>query len=408
VSSALLVDVNGVHQRLLQLFQKHRITWLRNEGKWPLIIPLGLPSQQIAFNNIRSLGNWIDVWKTWQGSGTVQWCHRAWSFLGKQRLPEKIIFANPLEVMQWLNNTAIWKQISKRHAELIQAWPQLKTFQINTRYFEMLEQYDSQDFDRLQKVLNWLMTHMPSSIYLRQLPIEGIDTKWIENHKAILFDLLSALKKADVTSRDFFELAGFKKEPFLIRVRVLCSSLRDKLNGLSDFCASTHELAKLKISPQKIFIVENLRTGLAFQDIPGAVVFMGLGYAVNHLKDIPWIHSSVCYYWGDIDTHGFAILNRARAHFPHLKSLLMDKEVFFEAREFWVRETSAARMESMLYLTEPEKEMYQHLRDNTWGNQLRLEQERIFWDEAWKIIVSLVGFKIDYTAVPAVAQGEPL
>ncbi len=68
-------------------------------------------------------------------------------------------------------------------------------------------------------------------------------------------------------------------------------------------------------------------TGLAFDDMPGTVVFMALGYSVDLLAHVPWTSTARCLYWGDIDTHGFAILQRARACFPRLESVLMDLAV---------------------------------------------------------------------------------
>jgi hypothetical protein len=68
-----------------------------------------------------------------------------------------------------------------------------------------------------------------------------------------------------------------------------------------------------------VFIVENLQTGLAMSDMPGAVVFMRLGYNVDVLARLPWLARARCIYWGDVDTHGFAILHGARSYIPELK-----------------------------------------------------------------------------------------
>ena len=46
------------------------------------------------------------------------------------------------------------------------------------------------------------------------------------------------------------------------------------------------------------------------------ILLFGQGYALDRLGDIPWLHRCPLHYWGDIDTHGFAILDRLRAHFP--------------------------------------------------------------------------------------------
>jgi hypothetical protein len=48
-------------------------------------------------------------------------------------------------------------------------------------------------------------------------------------------------------------------------------------------------------------------------------------YAIDRLGSLPWLREKPLYYWGDIDTHGFAILSRLRRHWEHARSLLMDR-----------------------------------------------------------------------------------
>ena len=65
------------------------------------------------------------------------------------------------------------------------------------------------------------------------------------------------------------------------------------------------------------FVVENEITYLAFP-VPDAVVVFGGGYAVAALRVTRLAGRKDLVYWGDIDTHGFAILNRLRRRFPQL------------------------------------------------------------------------------------------
>lgn len=83
-------------------------------------------------------------------------------------------------------------------------------------------------------------------------------------------------------------------------------------------------------------------------------------------------------YWGDIDTHGFAILDRLRAAVPAARSLLMDATTFHAHRQQWGSEESDKRFAGELTrLTPEERALYLTLRDNVFGERLRLEQERI-------------------------------
>lgn len=66
----------------------------------------------------------------------------------------------------------------------------------------------------------------------------------------------------------------------------------------------------------RVYITENNINGLAFPPMEGSLVIFGLGYGVETLSTIPWLRKVGIIYWGDIDTHGFAILDRLRMTFP--------------------------------------------------------------------------------------------
>ncbi|WP_086857067.1 Wadjet anti-phage system protein JetD domain-containing protein [Amycolatopsis lexingtonensis] len=48
-------------------------------------------------------------------------------------------------------------------------------------------------------------------------------------------------------------------------------------------------------------------------------------------------------YWGDIDTHGFAILNRVRRSFECTGSMLMDRATLLAHEGQWVGERPSKR-----------------------------------------------------------------
>ena len=121
----------------------------------------------------------------------------------------------------------------------------------------------------------------------------------------MIADLVTALRGEAGGSLDFFERCGLKQAPHSIRLLVLDDSLRRHLGGLGDVSAPVEELAALNLPVARVYIVENLQTGLAFGDLPGAIVFMGLGYGVDVLARLPWLAQVECVYWGDLDTHGF-------------------------------------------------------------------------------------------------------
>lgn len=90
--------------------------------------------------------------------------------------------------------------------------------------------------------------------------------------------------------------------------------------------------------------------------------------------------------WGDLDTHGFAILHRARSYLPTLKSVLMDEDTLLSHKALWVDEKEQHPAAEWALLTAAEQVVYQGLKQQRWGQNVRLEQERIAWDIAWNTL----------------------
>jgi hypothetical protein len=213
-----------------------------------------------------------------------------------------------------------------------------------------------------------------------------LDSKWLEKRKGLLADLIDAVRGESSTGGDFFQRCGLKAPPQLLRLRILDDKLRRRVGGLDDISAPWEQLAGIDFPVSNVFIVENLQTGLAFDDLLGSVVIMQLGYGVDVLGRLPWVAKAHCVYWGDLDTHGFAILNRARSYLPELKSVLMDEETLHGHQDLWVQEKDQHGAETLPLLTDLEQAVYQAIKCNAWGQNVRLEQERIAWDVAWRAL----------------------
>lgn len=381
-----------VRQFLARRFQSKHREWLigdPGEGQWPLEVPLGIPTEQAALKQVDGVRAWVGAWQSWQAntvqtSGTLSWCERRWKALGVQRLPEKLALRGPEDVAMWIGQSERWGRGQSRYQTLTARWPVLA--QQLARYFDVLADYGDADFRRMAEMLNWINLNPKSNLYPRQIPVAGADSKWLELRKGLISDLVATLQNDPTGDRDFFRRCGLRPQPQLIRMRVLDPELRARLGGLGDISAPCEDVASIGIRPTNVFIVENLQTGLAFGDLPGAVVIMRLGYAVDVLGQLPWLRKAQCIYWGDIDTHGFAILNRARTYIPSLKTVLMDEPTLMSHRDLWVEEKDQHLSIEFPLLTSTEQKLYQSLKSNTCGQQVRLEQERVRWGVAWAAI----------------------
>ena len=148
---------------------------------------------------------------------------------------------------------------------------------------------------------------------------------------------------------------------------------------LTELAVRSEELAQLTIEPRTAVVVENEITYLSVDVPEDGVVIWGKGFEVDRVGRLPWLADADIVYWGDIDTHGFAILDRLRAWLPRARSVLMDRETLLAHRDRWVSEDRPATS-SLTRLTPEERDLYTELVGDALGERVRLEQERIDWD----------------------------
>jgi hypothetical protein len=144
-------------------------------------------------------------------------------------------------------------------------------------------------------------------------------------------------------------------------------------------------MARLELPVRTVFIVENRATFLAFPHVPEAIVVFGGGYGVTVLEGVPWVSERDVVYWGDLDTHGFAILSRLRQRVPGLRSILMDRVTLLAHREHLVSEPTPVAADPSC-LTPDEASVYRDLLEDRFGPSVRLEQERIRFSAVRKAI----------------------
>ncbi|MGH3157137.1 MAG: DUF3322 domain-containing protein, partial [Streptosporangiaceae bacterium] len=200
------------------------------------------------------------------------------------------------------------------------------------------------DWDRILATVAWIDQSAGLGRYLRQIDVPGVDTKFIEHHRGVLTDLLDlqlppARIDTTVPRSDFTGRYRFRKKPSYVRFRYLAASPSE----LSELTIRTQELTVAPPGISTVYVVENEVTYLAFPPVRNAIVIFGGGYAVSVLEQLPWLAGCDLVYWGDIDTHGFEILARLRRHFPHTRSVLMDRATLLAHQTQWVTEPAPAR-----------------------------------------------------------------
>lgn len=236
------------------------------------------------------------------------------------------------------------------------------------------------DWPALLAVVSWITAHTGSAAYLRQIDVPGVDTKFIERHRGVLAQLLDRVLSSDriaaaQPTAAFALRYGFLDKPAYVRFRLLSPSPRFP-PGVSELTLRAEELATIDPGLRRVLVVENEITYLALPPTEDTMVLFGSGYSVATLSALPWLHDKRVDYWGDVDTHGFAILNRMRHAFPDARSLLMDRPTLLDHRDQWVTETKPTNVH-LDRLSHDEGELYRDLVEGTFGPSIRLEQERV-------------------------------
>lgn len=405
-----------VRARVRRRWDNQHGAWLDEAGSWPLTIALGAPTERDALAQPGAVRQWVRSWADWSGGGIVQWAARAWPRAGAQRLPVALQFADADEVARLLGEQRRWQRACERRARWLGRWPRLRAVHDPAtapavedegaqtddaadvadaaasgikgvvgglgRYFRELADYDEADFVRLGNVLEWCLANPASGLYIRELPIPGVDTKWLETRKALVLGLLGRIR-GEALGADLHAALGLKREPATVRLKVLCAQLREATAGLRELESTVHDLGRLALRPRVVLIVENQTTGWALPDVPGAVAFVRLGNAVGLLAGIGWLRDVPVVYWGDLDTHGLAIAARARRALGQVRSVLMDEATLLAFREFWAREPSQHSAIDFPEWTDAERAVFEALRAHRWGENVRLEQERLPWPLVW-------------------------
>lgn len=245
----------------------------------------------------------------------------------------------------------------------------------------------------LLDIVCWLQAHPRPGIYLRQVDIPGVHSKFIEAQRGVLSELFDlslapgAIEASASGSGQFTRRYGFRDKPLRIRLRVLdpahallsAPATRGEStpdDAVQDVTLDAATFALLDCKVTQVFITENEVNFLAFPPCRNSLVIFGAGYGFEMLRPAAWLARCRIQYWGDIDTHGFAILDQLRSQFAQAESFLMDRATLLAFRALWGREETPATRD-LTRLNDEELALYNDLRDQRIGCNVRLEQERI-------------------------------
>ena len=347
-------------------------------------ISLHPPIERRVLNDPGAARAWAQSWRVSPWADAILWEKRDWGSAGTQTVPVRLVLEGPEAIACCANRSGQWSTLAQRAKQLADRWSNQWSEMCPDASADVLSaavrssigkccELEKLDWNMALGVLDWLVEHPDGTPYIRQLPIRGIDTKWMERHGAVIKPLHRAMVG---------HYPHFCKQSSQFRMRVLDDRLA--LGGLTEVSVSAAQLDRCIHRPEVVIMCENLVNVLAMPSIEGAFAIHGGGYAVKDFQRVSWLSTTPILYWGDLDSNGFAILNQLRSHFNHVSSVMMDEVTLDRHYDLCVEEPKP-NTGRLGYLKENEQATLSRLlagdADQGFG-ALRLEQERIEWSWA--------------------------
>lgn len=334
-------------------------------------IPVRAPKASEIGEDLGAVRDWIarlDAGRRDDRRYALTWKDIGGRHVGRNRLPDRALLTSFAQAWALLGVVASVRQFDEiltttsRYAA-VHAWALANPH----RALELRH-----DMSGLVAAYVWLDDHRGSAKYLREISAPGLDTKFAERHRGVLANMLGVSS----TAVRFLADLGLSAKPELVRMRP-----SDSIGlpvPITELAVRSTELAALDLKPRIAIIVENEITYLSVDVPDDGIVLWGKGFDVDQVGRIPWLVGVRVLYWGDIDTHGFAILDRLLAWLPHTEAILMDRETLLAHRDRWVSEERPTKS-SLPRLRLAERGVYSDLVSDVFGERVRLEQERVDW-----------------------------
>lgn len=338
----------------------------------PLELPVRGPTSRQVADRFADVGQWVDGWTAARlGPAHLEWREVGGRLVGANRVPARTV---------WESEADLWTTLGVRDevwafdalVELTEIELPAALGFVHDRPHQALAA--AHEWPRLLAVVLWVVEFGGPHVYLRQIDVPGVDTKFVEGHRSVLAALLGRVLPAaridpGTAGTDLVRRFGLRGKPQLIRFRSADGPYRE-------LAVRVEDLAAHPFAARSVVIVENDITYLAFPTGPGVAVVYGGGYEVSVLAALPWLADRDVVYWGDIDTHGFRALDRLRSFVPAARSMLMDEPTLLAHRTHWSTEPVPVT-DHLARLTPAETACYLALVRGEHGEQVRLEQERI-------------------------------
>tara|TARA_X000001388_G_scaffold73659_1_gene65668 strand:- start:866 stop:2083 length:1218 start_codon:yes stop_codon:yes gene_type:complete len=189
-------------------------------------------------------------------------------------------------------------------------------------------------FAKVIGVFPQIIFGMGEGLFLRQLPIEGVDTKFLESsrHASLLFNLYQiehreSFNGGTITARNLPELLKVESLPTSgLRVR-FSPNYQPQYANLPTVKLDYRDLMQMNILESNVLIVENETSVFQVRAFDDLLIIGGAGYSLEFLN-APWLKSRKLAYWGDMDSDGMNMMNQVLNVYPNTTVLMMNEQTY--------------------------------------------------------------------------------
>jgi hypothetical protein len=349
---------------------------LLGEKAFPLSIGLKPPAGKAALHDLGHFQAFIKAWRDFPQQPLVEWTTRNYQALSSQAVPAKFVIGDFQQLLEYIGEEAlVRKQCWDRNmAPLLALCPAM--LPVLVRHLQAIEQLSETTIASLAGLLPQLKPGLGAGVYLRALPVAGVDTKFLEEHATLVSDMLDCIHDGQVSARGGLHLwldcldvpAGW------LMICPLCPEVRARMGDFAILQLPADMLRCQPLPAPNILVIENRQSGLSLPSLPNTVAVFGGGKNVSWM-DAEWLKDKQVAYWGDIDSWGFGILSDVRSRLPSVVALMMDRDTLKHHEQNMVEEPESLNAMPG-NLTALEAALFSELGARRFQGT-RLEQERL-------------------------------
>lgn len=380
-------DITALIARRVRAKWREEISGEMLHPSLPWSFTVGKPSAEDLDRSLVKVREWVQSIESFADKYdlTVERAPRRSSLGLKQTVPSRLVVNSFNAAARVAGMTAELTRDRDRMAKLrLVAAPGVNTEQI-VGTVHRIRTWSEQDTNILVAAVSWLETNSAVGMTAREVPVPGMESKWLTLSRQKEIAALLGLPDLGLT-------AG---RPARRNFRYIDP---DHLaaGGRQFDVAAAGDVNKPEYLPSTVVICENVDSAQQLPYMPGTVVFEGDGDAgVALISQLEWVQRApTLLYWGDMDVDGLSIVNTYRARGLDVKTVLMDLDAYNAYVDRGVsvdRRGAALRVQALPvlpYLTAGETALLERLCEPGHSQPRRIEQEQLPRQAAVEVIAA--------------------